>query len=285
MDAAKGYIIRNMTPDEIGNIAVEWAALEGWNPGLHDAACFGAVDPNGFLVGLLNNQPIACISAVSYHSRFGFMGFYIVKPEYRGQGYGIKIWDAAIQYLKNQNIGLDGVVEQQDNYRKSGFKLAYSNIRYEGITQSLTAAFDGIVPLTPTLFEAVSNYDRLCFPEERSDFLRCWVQQPESYALVATEQNEIKGYGVIRKCRNGYKIGPLFANNAILADQLMLSLSDWAVPGERLYLDVPEPNTDAVQLAEKYCMKKAFGTARMYTQQKPDIRLEKVFGVTSFELG
>ena len=36
--------IRTMRPDEIA-IAVDWAAAEGWNPGLADAACFATVDP------------------------------------------------------------------------------------------------------------------------------------------------------------------------------------------------------------------------------------------------
>jgi hypothetical protein len=42
--------IRVMRPDEIG-IAADWAAAEGWNPGLADAACFATVDPEGFLIG------------------------------------------------------------------------------------------------------------------------------------------------------------------------------------------------------------------------------------------
>ena len=47
-----------MTQQEVAT-AIEWAAAEGWNPGLHDAACFYAADPSGFLVGLLEDEPIA----------------------------------------------------------------------------------------------------------------------------------------------------------------------------------------------------------------------------------
>ena len=48
--------IRTMRPDEI-SIAVNWAATEGWNPGLADDACFAAVDPEGFLIGELDGAP------------------------------------------------------------------------------------------------------------------------------------------------------------------------------------------------------------------------------------
>jgi len=69
--------IRTMRSDEIA-IAIEFAALEGWNPGLHDGACFHAADPGGFLVAECLGQPVGCIAAVSYAGRFGFIGLYIV---------------------------------------------------------------------------------------------------------------------------------------------------------------------------------------------------------------
>jgi ribosomal protein S18 acetylase RimI-like enzyme len=108
-----------MTRHEL-NLAIDWAAIEGWNPGSYDADCFYAADPNGFLIGLLGDEPIATISVVKYGDSFGFLGFYIVKPEYRGMGYGIQIWNAGLEYLKGRTIGLDGVLAQQSNYSKSG---------------------------------------------------------------------------------------------------------------------------------------------------------------------
>lgn len=111
---------------------IAWAASEGWNPGLQDANCFYLADPDGFWIGLINKEPISVLSAVKYGNNFAFLGFYIVKPEYRGQGYGFQLWNTALKSLKNRNIGLDGVVAQQENYQKSGFKLAHRNIRYQG---------------------------------------------------------------------------------------------------------------------------------------------------------
>ena len=113
------YIIRTMSRAEV-DLAVAWAAAEGWNPGLHDAECYYTADPEGFWVGLLDGEPIATISAMKYGRSFGFIGFYIVKPEYRGKGYGFQIWKAAMDSLAGRNIGLDGVIAQQENYKKSG---------------------------------------------------------------------------------------------------------------------------------------------------------------------
>ena len=103
------FTIRPMRPDEI-SIAIEWAAAEGWNPGLSDAACFASVDPQGFLIGELDGQPAATVSCVNYDARFAFLGFYIVRPDLRGKGHGLRIWNAAIAHAGPRVIGLDGVV-------------------------------------------------------------------------------------------------------------------------------------------------------------------------------
>ena len=115
--------IRPMRRDEV-EIALGFAALEGWNPGLHDAACFHAADPGGFLLAECRGQAVGCISAVSYGADFGFIGLYIVAPAWRGQGIGRRLWAAGLARLAGRTIGLDGVPAQQDNYRRSGFEPA-----------------------------------------------------------------------------------------------------------------------------------------------------------------
>lgn len=285
MGKKPSYHIRKMTREEVERIAIEWAANEGWNPGFFDAGCFFKTDPGGFLVGFLDEEPISCISIVSYDSDFAFLGFYMVRPKYRGKGYGIKIWNAALELVNDRNIGLDGVIDQQPNYRKSGFKLAYSNIRYEGLAKSTSYPLPSVVQLSQVSFESVLNYDRALFPASRAEFLKCWIDQPESLALAALEENQLAGYSVIRKCREGYKIGPLMANNSKLANQLFLASFRFPKEGSKIYLDTPEINSEAVKMAEHYSMKKVFGTARMYNKHQPSVDINRVFGVTTFELG
>ena len=110
-----------------------WAADEGWNPGRCDAIPFHAADPTGFLIAEAEDgEPAAAISVVRYGDSFGFLGLYIVRPEYRGRGLGMAVWKAGMEYLAGRTVGLDGVVAQQDNYRKSGFELAHRNVRFQG---------------------------------------------------------------------------------------------------------------------------------------------------------
>lgn len=273
-----------MTRAEV-DIAVAWAAKEGWNPGLHDADCFFSADPKGFLVGVLDGEPIATISVVQYGMSFGFLGFYIVKPEYRGQGYGIRIWNAGLKYLEGRIIGLDGVVAQQENYKKSGFKLAYRNVRFEGAAGGHFSENSEIVNLATLPFESVASYDKPFFPGDRIRFLKSWIHQPGCHALGILQNGMLAGYGVVRSCRSGHKIGPLFADKPELAESLFAALKSKVKPSESVYLDAPEINGEALLLAKRHDMKVVFETARMYTKETPGIPLNRIFGVTSFELG
>jgi GNAT superfamily N-acetyltransferase len=274
--------IRTMTSTDVA-IAFAWAEAQGWNPGWHDAECFYAADPNGFFIGEVGGAPVACLSAVAYDNAFGFIGLYIVKPEWRGKGLGMQLWKHGLGYLANRNIGLDGVVAQQGNYRRSGFQLAYRNIRYGGVGQARPHS-EGVVRASEVPFEQLAAYDRRYFPAERHAFLRRWIAQPDSLALVALAAGEIRGFGVVRACCVGHKIGPLFANDAQVATNLFDGLSA-AVAGQPVFIDVPEVNAAALQLAERHGMSSVFETARMYTQAPPGIELRGVFGVTTFELG
>lgn len=284
-DASDDFIVRTMTADEV-ELAIEWAAAEGWNPGLHDAVCFRAADPDGFLVGIWRGEPVGCMSAVAYDGHFGFIGLYIVKPAFRGKGLGLRIWQRGIAYLGARNIGLDGVVARQADYRKSGFQLAWRNIRYQRIASDSTTSTrdDTLRELRDIPFDKLTTYDHAFFPSSRERFLRAWIAQPDAVALASIVDGTIRGYGVLRRCREGRKIGPLFADDAQTAEALFAALTAQC-PGETIVLDVPEPNAAAVALADRHGMTSVFETARMYTQQTPDIPLARLFGVTSFELG
>lgn len=172
---ADAYRTGTMSPADIAR-AVDWAAAEGWNPGSEDAACFASVDPEGFIGGWLKDRMIASISVVNYDPRFSFLGFYIVEESYRGQGYGYRLWCEALKHAGARTVGLDGVTAEQDNYRKSGFELAYRNVRYGGqpdrnAIAAATPAGLEIASLTKLTPELVA-FDRTLFPAPRDAFLQ-----------------------------------------------------------------------------------------------------------------
>ncbi|WP_157671510.1 GNAT family N-acetyltransferase [Francisella halioticida] len=106
------FNITTMTEQDI-DIAVEWARQEGWNPGLEVAKTFYKSDPDAFFIGKINGKPVAVASATIYEDSYSFLGFLIVKKEFRDQGYGLAITQHRLNYIGNRNAGLDGVVQMQ----------------------------------------------------------------------------------------------------------------------------------------------------------------------------
>lgn len=272
-----------MTRAEL-DLAVDWAAGEGWNPGLHDADCFYAVDPNGYFMAFHGGNPIGSISAVAYDAAFGFIGFFIVKPPYRGGRVGLELGRHALNYLGTRNAGIDGVEKKVKNYIHYGFTLAGRTIRYEGRGIAGKVSAD-CRPVAEVPFDQLAAYDRRHFPAPRAPFLARWISQPGGAGFAVMRGPSLAGYGVIRACRQGYKIGPLFADDPAIAESLLRRLAAAVKPGEPLYLDVPEINAAGVSLALRYHMKPVFKTARMYNRAAVNLPMPSIFGVTTFELG
>lgn len=278
------YVTRTATAAEVA-LAIEWAAQEGWNPGRHDAQLFHAADPEGFFTGELGGEPVASLSVVKYDAGFAFLGLYIVRPEFRGRGLGWSLWQHGMGSAGRRQVGLDGVVAQQPNYRKSGFELAWRNMRHEGRGGVASPADPRLVDLASLPFDAVRAYDRPFFPADRAAFLRAWIAQPQSQALGWVDDGRLQGYAVMRPCLQGWKIGPLFADGEAIAEALYLGLAGRAAASEPIYLDLPEPNAAAVALARHHDLRMVFETARMYTGTAPAMPMHRLYGVTTFELG
>lgn len=263
------------------DVAMQWASREGWNPGLHDANVFYSADPSGFFAGFVSGVPVACISAFAYGNSFGFLGLYIVKPEFRGKGYGIRIWEKALKHLGVRNVGLDGVVARQADYEKYGFRFAYRNLRFAGIIAPANSS--NVVDLKDIEIREIVEYDSRMFPARHDDFVSRWVSQKGSKALGYPSGDRLAGYGVVRPCVTGFKVWPLFADNSEIAQELLSGLAG-RVDGE-IFIDVPEPNQQATDLVEKSGMKKVFETSRMYNKRTPDLPIDRIYGVTTLELG
>jgi hypothetical protein len=181
-------------------------------------------------------------------------------------------------------IGLDGVVAQQQNYRKSGFELAYANVRYGGAIVAFDRPQADVIELSQVPLAMVEAYDATVFPAPRTAFLRAWINAPGHVGCARMRDGRLAGFGVVRPCRTGYKIGPLAADDRATAE-IVLSALIGKVGGGHIFLDIPSVNRDAIVLAEDLGLAPVFETARMYTGAIPALQLDRLFGVTTFELG
>jgi GNAT superfamily N-acetyltransferase len=264
--------------------AVDWANTEGWIPGIHDIDSFFDTDPTGFYSAKVGGEIVGTFSVVKYSENYAFAGFFIVRPDWRGKGVGLAIQHFIDTQFASYNVGIDGVLAMQEKYSHVGYKWAYGNERYAGIAKS-GELNSHCHKITSSDFDSIVEFDSKFFPTQRRKFLKAWLNQKGATALLAKDDNgKLIGYGVVRKCYQGNRIGPLFAETSQTAKRLFDSLAA-SVAGQEIFIDVPTVNAAALQLALSNGMKPVFTTARMYTKQAPNLPLEKIYGVTSLELG
>jgi GNAT superfamily N-acetyltransferase len=276
--------IRRAYRDELVDI-LDWAAAEGWNPGLGDAAPFWTADPEGYLVAEADKRLVGAISLVRYGEDYAFLGFYIVHPQVRGQGVGLRLWNAAMDLAQDRIVGLDGVVAEQENYRRSGFAYAHANFRYGGRVRCPAPADPRVTPVSPVHMPLIVDYDARFNPARREAFLREWLKEQETRQSFALLQGTgIAGYGTIRACREGFKIGPLFSDTDVGAELIFRALVA-STGGGQVFLDIPQPNAEAQALCVRHGLSPVFETARMYRGSVPDLPLGHIYGITTFELG
>lgn len=269
------------------DLAVEWAGAEGWGPGRGDADAFWAADPKGFWALDLDGEMVASLSAVRNSGGVVFMGFYIVAPEHRGSGLGIELWNDVWSRLEGATLAGDAVPEQVHNYEKDGFRVAHRNSRF--IADRLPARESGpaaarIVEASKVPFDRLAEFDGEHAFGPRPRFLERWIAPAERRSLVALgDGDRIVGFGSIRRAAACDRVGPLFAADAEVARELLLGLAEGR--DAAVAIDVPLPNGAAVAMVEQLGMTPSFETARIYRGTDPGIPLDRIFGITSLELG
>jgi ribosomal protein S18 acetylase RimI-like enzyme len=244
-------------------------------PRLERCRVFWATDPEGFVAAESDGELIGGGSIVAYEKKYRFIGLFIVRPEYRGRGLGNQLWHELnrrllARFKADAAIGLDGVFNMQDYYARGGFHFVCRDLRFEGRGMNLPQP-KGTIEASAVPFDRIDAYDQRHFPARRSRFLQDWINRPGGHAVAAVDGGEIRGYTVMRPCRTGHKIGPLFAANAEVAEGLLVAVAS-RVPGEPIFLDVTETNRDALALVARYKMREVFGCARRCSVRFPNSR-------------
>lgn len=276
--------IRNIQLSEM-NFPIQLNSLEDRNPGLFDAEYFYRTDPGGFFAAFLDEKPAGCISAVSYGKNYGFIGMHIVLKEFALSPVRDELLKAAMKKLEGRNIGINCLPSQKEYYESFGFKFAHRIYTFEGLShRNFNVPYDVVSPyLFP--FPLLHQFDKKCFPYDRKAFIQFWLSQPKSLIQAVVNDNKYSGYGLFRPCETGYSISPLFSDDCVTAEKILSSLIYYMEPDQPFYMDIPEPNDNALGLADRMEMKKAGESLRMYSISEPDIQLNNIYSFTSSVLG
>lgn len=265
-----------------------WAKDEGWNPGLNDACIAFNSFPDDFIGYFIDDEMIAAGSIVNYDGAFGFMGLFIVKKEYRFNGLGNLLWQKRksllISKLKSgASIGMDGVQSMQAFYAKGGFNKLFTDERHTLTGEKFSYANEVQRYNEKHLVQLIA-FDTVAFGFQRKTFLLNWLNNAAAKSFVFVDENNLKGYAVIRQTVEGYKIGPLFAEDKGIANELLKACLT-EVEGQNVSIDIPTINTLAKELIDEFKSAIVFECARMYYPTVPNCSFHMVYGITSLEFG
>jgi len=266
------------------SIILEWAAEEGWNPGLEDAAAFWQADPEGFFVATVDGQLAAAISVVTHTENFAFLGLYIARPAFRGQGIGYGLWEHALQHAGARVVGLDGVPDQQDNYAASGFELFSATTRFTG--EVVARESDRVREAAPEDVATLIDLEAAASGVRKPAYLAAWFAPVESrQTWIMQVANGVAGFCTARRCREGVKIGPLWAQGEEYAQALIAHVA--ATMGGPVTLDVPDTSASLKALCQSLNLTSGFATARMYRGASVPVGDASggYFAVSTLELG
>ena len=275
----------------------DWARCEGFAPGKGDIGIYRQTDRQGIWIGCLGEIPVGCIAGIRYNNAYGFIGLYIVRPDQRGHGYGLRLWQQALNHLNGVKcIGLEAAENRINDYANWGFKPASTTTRWQLEVNSATKQITtSRMPVRLKMIHGddipepkIQTYDADRELNPRPHFLSDWLHHPAGHvtALIDMKQN-CHGFARIRPCllkkQAGWRIDPLLADSPELAELLIIEL----LQGRQglVIIDTPGGNKLAPPLLQKLGFTPAGRTLRMYRGTMPSRKLEKVFGLACLELG
>jgi GNAT superfamily N-acetyltransferase len=301
---------------------VQWAADEGWNPGLEDHTVFskitsttdlyiaelgdereptrggestredgeGSNDPLGSLAGA------ACI--VNHCATVAFLGLFIVRPELRRRGIGRALWLRALAHARGRTVLLEGVAAQQANYAKSGFVSMGASRRLQGTISKLRARREagnevgagagGHGAATREIEKDGGDDLPVLTMLDRAASGYDRAAYVAAWTAPARTRRTViakagDGFATIRQSQDAYRIGPIVASDDNLAVDLALAAAA-CFGAERVYIDVvPEAPTFAAYL-QSAGFTVSFETARMYLGEQPTISAS-LKALANMELG
>lgn len=292
------FMPRNLTTKymELNDFKIvrRWCEKENWNPGLHDIFIYYQLGKDDHSLFFENNRPISAISLVKYSPVFFTIGSFIVKENYRKKGYGAATWKKALSRLDNHpdaTVLLYAVKKQINRYKKHGFQAQYTNKRWNLTfkTRSLLTHSPYLKKITITLVKEISAYDKHVFSCSRARIFTELCRHPGIEGFVFKADNVIQGYGIIRPCLTGYRIGPLIADSPEIAQCLLTKLL--SVSGsEPTIIDIPDCNPQGEQLMKSVgaARDKDYDTIAMIKGEVPPEykgNISKNYGIFSLEIG
>jgi GNAT superfamily N-acetyltransferase len=196
----------------------------GWNQTTRD---WEFIFATGEVFGVLGaERVIACAAILPYRPHFAWICMMLVTRPERRKGHARALIGFCLARLEELSLvaGLDATPDGREVYRRLGFKEIYSVTRWARLDDGRRIArrrHETLEPLTGRLISPVTAYDESRFGATRNELLVSLQERAPRLAHVASKAGTVKGFVLGREGRLATQIGPLVADDAATARQLL----------------------------------------------------------------
>lgn len=276
--------IEPFTADDL-EFAAGLTGHEGWASGRRDFELYLTHDPDGCFTAWEGGRRIGMLTTTAYPAS-GWMGNLIVVPEARSRGVGRALMVHGLARLERagvRTVRLDGDPPGIPLYRSLGFADEWESLRFKavGVGGGLPP---GVEALRAGDLDAVADFDRACFGDDRRRMLRLFLERAER-AFAVRHGAGLAAFLMLLRSDLGLRIGPCVAADAAAAASLLRAALAAGV-GENITVGVPAPNPAARSLLERLGFAPTPSSLRMVRGPHAAAgRLENVFAIANGAVG
>ena len=242
-------------------------AVAGWNQTLGDWRRFLEMEPEGCVLAEWDGLPVGTATTMRYASEMAWIGMVLVHPEHRRRGVGRALLHHCIAWLQARRVRcvkLDATPAGKQVYDGLGFKSEWTLVRWEhaGLQVAKPAAA-GLRPWRASDLPLIASLDAAAFGVAREKLAEALASQSRLAFVLETVAGRVAGYGLMRPGSRATYLGPVVAVSDEVGMQLVQALLANAT-GERVFWDIPDANTAAVDWARQHGFIQQRMLTRMY---------------------
>jgi GNAT superfamily N-acetyltransferase len=287
----KYFSIREFGEEDI-DFGYKLDMIEHWNDTRDDIERMFNYEPDGCFVAEVSGELVGHVFSISY-GKLGWIGFLIVKAEYRRKGVGTLLTRKAMGHLLNrgvETIKLEAVPTIASLYRELGFVSEFDSLRFirVGGKEDISSPSRPLKPLKQEQITELAKFDAEYFGANRINVLMGLYHDNPKLCYVSHMKSKTTGYIMSRKAEIGYRIGPWVCNpeHPQAAQELLMKCVKMVGCNEELYVGVPAVNKEAVKILHDLDFRQYSKSIRMYLGKKLETeRTDGIFAIGGPEKG
>jgi len=242
--------------------------LAGWNQTLADWERFLSLEPDGCFLAEWNGASAGTATTTVYGPELAWIGMVLVHPDYRRRGIGRALLEKCIEHLHQRGvrcIKLDATPLGKMVYASLGFKDEWTLMRWQrepGATVRTNADLS-IPDWGEADTAAIETFDSAVFGVSRQRLVPVLARQSRAAFVLESAPGQVAGYGLMRSGARALYLGPVVAASADTARHLVQALLT-RCDGERIFWDIPDQNTAAMEWASRHGFTAQRSLTRMY---------------------